>query len=1020
MGRDSNTSNAFAASLSFGFAAEPTDYSLTSEDVAIEKYAGIGIYQPTIDNVESFIRKYVMSELAGGANEGVSSVDISVMPSRFDTLKPDYVRDAQGSVSLKVGQEMLQLPFIVIDEEFLPFDIIQLNKQRVPYSRENLRKIIGGIINQKKNTSPVPEFDPYKRVEKPINPSSSIGFLGDVLKIQEQHAFRTTSGGNMYVTAEAKLDEALEKLASMKPITSDDWKALENTIKEKVVGVEVEGLQKMAEEIREHDDSKMAMIFNKVKEMPFVDANSLPHGTIVAFPELQCKEISMNKGIIIDDYMDIAGIVPRKIKIIVSQDCRMKILDNRDRFLCFKVDPQGFRIHARELDIISKDDLFFAFDGNKALVPCVVRNITERVLRNGGEVGYNDFSPTDQDENRKTTAFGRSGVKVYDLEPIYECTRAMSLFSDDGVDRTKANEDIFRSPGHIKLATLKNAKFNEVPYNEFLKKKACELGITEMLALGLAPHEDVCTSKGSQTKNGGYRFSGNVVLCTDENTKIIRIKGLIKDHMRNKEDLEHMANASHKEFEVILSGDDKSYNKAAFASDTKMEKSAGVEAMTQTTDLGGDRIPDSPMISYWLTGMDQSQKQACEEAKMELDKIAFVIEECVEGIELDDRFFEITEDNEELRKIALSLKAVPNQASRFKVMSGLKNLFEKKLDAHASKLATNDWIKLKQKGFLSPDEKRVMKPFNHMGLELKNKGFADVKSNYKQMLSKEKSIGNSKFTKISSENSNEFFKTAGDNEYIEVRSVDKDRGTYNLKIVHTDKTKKIFKSLNREFKAIPYQEVREVLKAIGYGNIKVSEVMQRAKRDNYAKYELPEGSTPEKLSGGQVAGPVASTMAKIKNTIFDSNIGDAIAAELAGAILAGAVLGGGTGSKPIYDTMKKFATEASNLSSAFEKLAFENKSKSMLKVARVMALSSHFNEKIGQVASGKAQYFKLNDAVSDILSAKPALEKMASELIDLKVDQFNKGTMIVNPGYIQAAVKSIDRMYNIAAVLSQQ
>jgi len=44
---------------------------------------------------------------------------------------------------------------------------------------------------------------------------------------------------------------------------------------------------------------------------------------------------------------------------------------------------------------------------------------------------------------------------------------------------------------------------------------------------------------------------------------------------------------------------------------------------------------------------------------------------------------------------------------------------------------------------------------------------------------------------------------------------------------------------------------------------------------------------------------------------------------------------------------------------------------------------------------------------------------MASELIDLKVDQFKNGKIVVNPGYIQAAVKNIDRMFNVAVAINK-
>jgi hypothetical protein len=988
-------SNAFAASLSFGFGKEAMDYSVNSEDTVIEKYAGISIYQPTIDNCELFIRKFVMNELTG--MDGVRSIDISLIPNKFDTIKPDYVKDAQGVVSIKVDNVMLELPFMMLDEEFLPFDIIQLDKQRVPYSRENLRKVIAGVINQKKVSTQIPDFEPFKKLDKPINPASSIGFLGDVLKIKEQHAFRTTSGGNMYVTASAKIDEALEKLANMKPVTEEDWKVLENMIRNKVVEGEVDALKKEASVINSTDDTKMAMIFNRVKEIPFVDANTLPHGTVVAFPEVCDKEISMNKGIIIDDYMDMAGYNPKKMKIIVSQDSRMKVLENFDRFLCIKIPPEGFRIHARELDILMGGDVFLAFDGNKALVPCVVSRITERLFKNGGEVGFvNSYDYIDAQEQRKSSALGKSGIKIYYIKPIYKDEQVMSVFSDDGVDHSKILEDTYHE---IKLATLSGVKFGEVPYNEYIKKKADELGIKEMNAMSLAPHYDVVTKHDAPSPakrtNGNipspYYSEGNVVFCTDENTKIIRIKGIIKHHMRNKEDLELMANASVKEFEVVATDDE------------GFEKEAGVEGMASNCDLGGDRFPDSPMKSFWLYGVDQSQKQAFEDARDDLEKFA--------------------------SEAGTALKAVANQASRFTVKGNkLQTLMEKKLDAHAHRLATKDWANLKAKGYLSPDQSRVIKPFNFMGQDLKQKGFDHIKGAWKQALSKGKSIGtgnktitDSKFTdvkKVSWETAyDDAIEKTASNEYAELRSVDKQKGTYDLTITHIDRNKKLLKNVTRTYKAIPYGQVREILKAVGYDIPKISEILNKARMNNYAKYELPAEATPTKLVGGQISGPVRTSLEKVKNTIYDSNISDAVAAEVLGSLLAGAILGAGATSKPIYNAVQKFAAESAALSSEFEKIAMEKQSQSAREVAKTMALASMFNEKVASVISGKAQYFKLNDVVDDIIESQFALEKMASDLITLKVQQKLNGEVLINPGYIQGAIKNLDHMFRLAHCL---
>jgi hypothetical protein len=53
--RETNISNSFAASLSFVGEEKVAEYSLDKEDTLIEKYAGMDIYQPTVDNVENFV-----------------------------------------------------------------------------------------------------------------------------------------------------------------------------------------------------------------------------------------------------------------------------------------------------------------------------------------------------------------------------------------------------------------------------------------------------------------------------------------------------------------------------------------------------------------------------------------------------------------------------------------------------------------------------------------------------------------------------------------------------------------------------------------------------------------------------------------------------------------------------------------------------------------------------------------------------------------------------------------------------
>lgn len=821
--KNNNISEAFAASLSFDSKEIIKDHSLTGNDALISKHAGINIYQPTIDNIEEFIQKYLMNELAFYPK--LSKIGIQFVPKRFDSTHPDYVSEGSGTAIVRVEDALIELPFIVIDGELVPFDVIKLGNQRVPYSRENLKRIIGGIEKVKVNKDPAKEFTPYIKLDKAVNPSSSLGFLGDVLKIQEQYANRGMSG-NMYVTSgEEFINAAIEKLANLKPLTKNDLDLLETSIRDVVVEMEVSKLQKEASQMNLDDtNAEMGNVYNlfqKVKDIPFVNASSLPNGSVVTFPQIhelpkQGKEIESSKGIIIDNYMDFAGYVPsKKTKVILSQDgmryCSMKILDNKDPFMCISSPKESFHLPLQTLDTVEERDIIMAFDGNKALYPCVVNRISERTMDPNGEVGYGIPSCIGESKPFSSTATGRTTIKTYHLTPIHHDPKVYNLFADDGMDH--GNEKIFDDRINITLTTLSGAKFLEMPYNEFIKNKAEELGLDELHIMKLAPKCDLTI--GVPAKNGrGYMGTKdtNVVFCTDENTKVIVIKSLISGYLKRPEDLENFANNSNFEFAV----------------------------------------------------------------------------------------------NE---------------------------------------------------------------------------------------------------------------KTASDsNEYVEIRSIGQEEPMFEAKVSHIDKTKKVFKTVNRSFK-LKEVPLREMLRVLGFSVTKIAEIVSRAKSENYAKYELPMGSDPSRLVGGQIGSMVQDKMNVAKSKILDSGVSDALAAEVLGSLLAAAVLGGGATGEKVYNTAKKFASESAALSVEFEKLAQERKSDSMLKVATLMSVASMFNEKVAEVAGGKVQYAKLNDVINDIVLAKPYMEKVAEELINLKVAQYVNRNHIVNPNYIQSAVQQIDYMYKTAECL---
>lgn len=209
----------------------------------IEKYAGIFINNPTQENIEDFIRKYMYNELTFFPR--ILEVLVEFIPSEFDKSNPDYVSEGTGVVGVKVYHKVVELPFLVRGGELEPFDVIQMDGQRAPYSRENFQKIILNLNRQiemeRESVTADGVQSPYKGLEDYTNTSTTPGFMGDVLAIRDSQSLRR--GPGHYVTA-GEYDYGFEKNASKKynvfPFGQENTDSLEHQFEKALAKVEKE------------------------------------------------------------------------------------------------------------------------------------------------------------------------------------------------------------------------------------------------------------------------------------------------------------------------------------------------------------------------------------------------------------------------------------------------------------------------------------------------------------------------------------------------------------------------------------------------------------------------------------------------------------------------------------------------------------------------------------------------------------------------------------------------------------
>jgi len=371
----------FADSFAEGFKEEKQIlYSMDHEDKVISKIAGIDIFQPTIDNIEAFIKKYTLGEISFYPR--TVNIGINLIPTAFNTQKikgVETIKDAHGVVTLKLFGAKIELPFIIRDSEFMPFDIIQMKEDRIPYSRENLGKIFMAIERIAKNPDALNEHNPFVGLDDAVTEITDPGFLGNTLRIREQaYERRGVNRGEIVVSAAEKIDELLEKTANIKPLHKQDFEKIEKLLIDKYAKEFIDEMEKIANEDISTMQSHIKDVFQELKELQFEDVNSMPNGTKIVFPEKKGSEINMVNAIVLREVITPKYDRGKKLLVqepnsilIITEDGRFKKLRDRSKFYGIKKDGD-WALKATPISTMKEGKVYTSILGNKVVTPFIV------------------------------------------------------------------------------------------------------------------------------------------------------------------------------------------------------------------------------------------------------------------------------------------------------------------------------------------------------------------------------------------------------------------------------------------------------------------------------------------------------------------------------------------------------------------------------------------------------------------------------------------------------------------------
>lgn len=566
MSRKLNLDEAMRASIAIISDYETTDFERIDKvasavrETAIEKVAGIYIDKPTLENCEDFIRKFMYNELSFFPR--ILELNVSIIPQAFSKSISDHIDVATGIVQIKVRTKILEIPFIINDGELDPFDIIQLDGQRVPYSRDNLQKIIINLDKQleREEQGQGGEESPYASLEEYSNPSTSAGFMGDVLSIRDSQSLRR--GNGMYATAYEEYSET-EKLAffGIKKESSENFMGMGLFSKERRDNLE-SNVDKAREKVEKEKPTTKAPA-GKVEEPQ--KEEKLAH--ITNLNDLMDKVHDI-KPMSDEQYSAIAEVINKKAYIenknyleklaaeAESDNPTRKDLRFIEAMNNFKFDDISRMQHG---DIITLPEMK---DNEFSLTPAIVFTNTSNSLEQSPEkpvkflvtfdgrikvlngdkllckkspekkfkiprVAVNQLQQGDRffiiKDNEVSSPYQVSSVikdrtDWDDKSPIIK-TRIVATHVD--------KDNLFKKEGLLELNTLQGKKFEKMTADDFIIEKQRETGIDEQYL-----------------KNSIRRNAETKMIAVDPEEKVFKITGSMINGYKSNEELSYVGNVS--------------------------------------------------------------------------------------------------------------------------------------------------------------------------------------------------------------------------------------------------------------------------------------------------------------------------------------------------------------------------------------------------------------------------------------------------------------------------------------------
>lgn len=449
---------------------------------------------PTVDKIKGHVVNRLKSEV------GVPAESIKIV-IKAESSDGENVNKGTGVANIDLKGQKISIPFQIVDGEISDFTEIKVGNESAAYNKQTIGKIL------KNSQSAVEDSEAFVGTSKHHNESTDKGFLDEVIKIRDTHVSKqTNTNAGRYVTASEACDEMLNKTAGIKPVNENDYAAVEAIIREKVASAIGDKLEKIASINIDKQISHAQEIFARMERLPLKSVHTMKHGQTILFPEINGNEVSMTAGIVfkkIDkDYYKSASrytpVTSEYTTIVMSYDGRIALLGSGQVMLALEDDSAKFKLPVTRMKAVMPKETYLAVTGDSVVAPFFVSDRREKQY--GAEEVIEELSEV---------------LGVHD--PIITSRPAFVTGDTWG-----PSIDIVLMPGETFKSHLQKVKVG---------------GNTRYINGAVDKLRKVLSHKPNLLASVSSMICLDSSVTADPETKVVKIKGLIKGYVSNKNEL---------------------------------------------------------------------------------------------------------------------------------------------------------------------------------------------------------------------------------------------------------------------------------------------------------------------------------------------------------------------------------------------------------------------------------------------------------------------------------------------------